>query len=163
MARYNPQYTESKWQEYWDKNTVFVSSRYSINDKYYVLEMFPYPSRRIHMGHVRVYTLGDVIARYKKSVGFDVLHPMGWDAFGMPAENAAVEHGVPAAKWTWSNIDTMRSQLKTMGFSYDWTREIATCSPEYYQHEQSMFLDLFESDLAYKKETWVNYDTLENT
>ena len=163
MARYNPKETEQKWQEYWNKNNVFVNSRNAGKDKYYVLEMFPYPSGRIHMGHVRVYTLGDVIARYKKSAGFDVLHPMGWDAFGMPAENAAVEHGIPAAEWTWSNIDTMRQQLKAMGFSYDWTREIATCSPDYYRHEQNMFLDLLEKDLAYKKEAWVNWDPADKT
>ena len=163
MARYNPKETEQKWQEYWNKNNVFVNSRETGKDKYYILEMFPYPSGRIHMGHVRVYTLGDVIARYKKSAGFDVLHPMGWDAFGMPAENAAVEHGIPAAEWTWSNIDTMRQQLKAMGFSYDWTREIATCSPEYYRHEQNMFIDLLGKDLAYKKEAWVNWDPVDDT
>ena len=163
MARYNPAKTEQKWQEYWSKNEIFVSSRDDGKEKYYVLEMFPYPSGRIHMGHVRVYTLGDVIARYKKSKGFDVLHPMGWDAFGMPAENAAVEHGIPAAEWTWSNIETMRHQLKSMGFSYDWTREIATCSPDYYRQEQAMFVELLARDLAYKKETWVNWDPVDET
>ena len=163
MARYNPTETEQKWQNYWSKNETFVSSRDSAKEKYYVLEMFPYPSGRIHMGHVRVYTLGDVIARYKKSKGFDVLHPMGWDAFGMPAENAAVEHGIPAAEWTWSNIETMRRQLKSMGFSYDWKREIATCSPDYYRQEQAMFVDLLAKDLAYKKETWVNWDPVDKT
>jgi len=163
MARYNPAKTEQKWQEYWSKNEIFVSARDDGKEKYYVLEMFPYPSGRIHMGHVRVYTLGDVIARYKKSKGFDVLHPMGWDAFGMPAENAAVEHGIPAAEWTWSNIETMRHQLKGMGFSYDWKREIATCSPDYYRQEQAMFVDLLAKDLAYKKETWVNWDPVDET
>ena len=163
MARYNPAKTEQKWQEYWSKNEIFVSSRDDGKEKYYVLEMFPYPSGRIHMGHVRVYTLGDVIARYKKSKGFDVLHPMGWDAFGMPAENAAVEHGIPAAEWTWSNIETMRHQLKGMGFSYDWKREIATCSPDYYRQEQAMFVELLARDLAYKKETWVNWDPVDET
>jgi len=163
MARYNPTETEKKWQDYWSKNEIFVSSRDNEKEKYYVLEMFPYPSGRIHMGHVRVYTLGDVIARYKKSKGFDVLHPMGWDAFGMPAENAAVEHGIPAAEWTWSNIETMRRQLKSMGFSYDWKREIATCSPDYYHQEQAMFVDLLAKDLAYKKETWVNWDPIDKT
>ena len=163
MARYNPAKTAQKWQEYWSKNEIFVSSRDDRYEKYYVLEMFPYPSGRIHMGHVRVYTLGDVIARYKKSKGFDVLHPMGWDAFGMPAENAAVEHGIPAAEWTWSNIETMRHQLKSIGFSYDWTREIATCSPDYYRQEQAMFVELLARDLAYKKETWVNWDPVDET
>ena len=163
MARYNPAKIEQKWQNYWSKNEIFVSSRDNAKEKYYVLEMFPYPSGRIHMGHVRVYTLGDVIARYKKSKGFDVLHPMGWDAFGMPAENAAVEHGIPAAEWTWSNIETMRHQLKSMGFSYDWKREIATCSPDYYRQEQAMFIDLLAKDLAYKKETWVNWDPIDKT
>jgi leucyl-tRNA synthetase len=125
--------------------------------------MFPYPSGRIHMGHVRVYTLGDLLARYKRARGFDVLHPMGWDAFGMPAENAAIEERVHPAEWTWSNIDAMRVQLKSMGLSYDWSREVATCSPDYYRHEQKMFLDMLAAGLAYRKEAWVNWDPAEGT
>ena len=163
MARYNAQETEKKWQAFWNESETFATRSRCHDEKYYILEMFPYPSGRIHMGHVRVYTLGDVIARYKKTKGFDVLHPMGWDAFGMPAENAAIEQGVHPAKWTWDNIATMRRQLRSMGLSYDWSREIATCSPDYYQHEQRMFLDLLEADLAYRKESSVNWDPVDNT
>ena len=163
MARYNAQETETKWQAFWNENETFATRSRCNDEKYYILEMFPYPSGRIHMGHVRVYTLGDVIARYKKTKGFDVLHPMGWDAFGMPAENAAIEQGVHPAKWTWDNIATMRRQLRSMGLSYDWSREIATCSPDYYEHEQRMFLDLLEADLAYRKESSVNWDPVDNT
>lgn len=131
--------------------------------KYYVLEMFPYPSGRIHMGHIRNYTLGDVVARYRRARGFNVLHPMGWDAFGMPAENAAIENKVPPADWTYKNIANMREQLQAMGLSVDWTREIATCHPGYYQHEQKMFLDMLEAGLAYRKESWVNWDPVDQT
>ena len=152
MARYNSQITEKKWQTFWEEEGVFATQTKPDTEKYYILEMFPYPSGRIHMGHVRVYTLGDVIARYKRAKGWDVLHPMGWDAFGMPAENAAMEKGIHPAKWTWDNITTMREQLKTMGLSYDWSREVATCSPTYYRHEQKMFLDLLDTGLAYRKE-----------
>jgi len=163
MARYNFKETESKWQSYWDANDTFKVTEDPSKEKYYVLEMFPYPSGRIHMGHVRNYTLGDVVARYKKASGFNVLHPMGWDAFGLPAENAAMDAGVHPGKWTHQNIDDMRAQLKTMGLSYDWDREIATCDPEYYQHEQKMFLDFLKNDLVYRKESWVNWDPVENT
>ncbi|PPR56708.1 MAG: hypothetical protein CFH07_01739, partial [Alphaproteobacteria bacterium MarineAlpha3_Bin6] len=131
--------------------------------KYYVLEMFPYPSGRMHMGHVRNYTLGDLVARYKKARGFNVLHPMGWDAFGLPAENAAIENNIAPADWTEQNIAAMRNQLKTMGFSYDWDREFATCQPQYYKHEQKMFLDFLNVGLAYRREAWVNWDPLEET
>ena len=125
--------------------------------------MFPYPSGRIHMGHVRNYAMGDVVARYKRAKGFNVLHPMGWDAFGMPAENAAMENKVHPAAWTYENIDTMRGQLKSMGLSLDWTRELATCDPEYYEQEQHLFLDLMEKGLAYRKLSKVNWDPVDNT
>lgn len=163
MARYNHKETEQKWQKTWEEQGSFKVAETSDKPKYYVLEMFPYPSGRIHMGHVRNYTLGDVVARYKKARGFNVLHPMGWDAFGLPAENAAIERGEHPGVWTKQNIATMRDQLKTMGLSYDWDREIATCDPEYYQHEQKMFLDFLENGLVYRKESWVNWDPVENT
>ena len=131
--------------------------------KYYVLEMFPYPSGRIHMGHVRNYTQGDVIARYKRARGFNVLHPMGWDAFGLPAENAAMEKKVHPKKWTYENIAAMKAQLKSMGLSLDWSRELASCDPSYYRHQQKMFLDFWKAGLAYRKEAWVNWDPVDNT
>ncbi|MBI2240894.1 MAG: leucine--tRNA ligase [Magnetospirillum gryphiswaldense] len=161
--RYNVKETETKWQKIWDERRSFVATEDKSRPKYYVLEMFPYPSGRIHMGHVRNYALGDVVARYKRARGFNVLHPMGWDAFGLPAENAAIERGVHPAKWTRENIAAMRDQLKTMGLSYDWGRELATCEPEYYRHEQKMFLDMLKAGLVYRKESWVNWDPVENT
>ena len=151
MERYNPKFTEEKWQKFWSKNKSFAASVNNKNKKFYCLEMFPYPSGKIHMGHVRNYALGDVVARYKKMCGFNVMHPMGWDAFGLPAENAAIVEKKPPAEWTYQNINLMRSQLKSMGLSIDWTREIATCHPDYYKHEQSFFLDLLKKELAYKK------------
>jgi len=163
MSRYNFKETEARWQQAWDNNATFSVSEDSGREKYYVLEMFPYPSGRIHMGHVRNYTLGDVVARFKRAQGFNVLHPMGWDAFGLPAENAAIQNNTHPAEWTRHNIATMKAQLKTMGLSYDWGREIATCTPEYYKHEQKMFLDFLKAGLAYKKESWVNWDPVENT
>ena len=163
MERYNYLQTEEKWQSLWAKDSKFSATHDPNLPKYYVLEMFPYPSGRIHMGHVRNYTLGDLVARYKKAQGFNVLHPMGWDAFGLPAENAALERRIHPAKWTYENIETMRQQLQRMGLSYDWDREIATCSPDYYQHEQKMFLDFLKNGLAYRKESWVNWDPVENT
>jgi len=163
MSRYNFKETETRWQQVWDDRQCFVVNERSDKPKYFVLEMFPYPSGRIHMGHVRNYTLGDLVARYKKARGFNVLHPMGWDAFGLPAENAAIENNVHPAKWTRENIATMRQQLKTMGLSYDWSREISTCEPEYYRHEQKMFLDFLKEGLVYRKESWVNWDPVENT
>jgi leucyl-tRNA synthetase len=163
MSRYNPKETELKWRKIWEDNNVFQVTEKPDVDKYYVLEMFPYPSGRIHMGHVRNYTMGDVVARFKRAQGFNVLHPMGWDSFGLPAENAAFENKVHPAKWTRQNIDVMRQQLQTMGLSIDWSREISTCEPEYYQHEQKMFLEFLKAGLAYKQESWVNWDPVENT
>ncbi|MCH7694642.1 MAG: class I tRNA ligase family protein, partial [Proteobacteria bacterium] len=163
MERYNFKEAEVKWQTVWEERRCFAASEGGDRPKYYVLEMFPYPSGRIHMGHVRNYTLGDLVARYKRARGFNVLHPMGWDAFGLPAENAATENKVHPAAWTRDNIDTMREQLKSMGLSYDWARELTTCDPEYYRHEQKIFLDFLERGLAYRKESWVNWDPVEKT
>ncbi|PIC02035.1 leucine--tRNA ligase [Caulobacter sp. X] len=164
MARYNPKDTEPKWREAWAKADVFKTGE--INDgrpKYYVLEMFPYPSGRIHMGHVRNYAMGDVVARYKRAQGFNVLHPMGWDAFGMPAENAAMERGVHPKGWTYDNIAAMREQLKSLGISVDWSREFATCDPEYYGKQQAWFLRLLKRGLVYRKEASVNWDPVDMT
>ena len=161
--RYNHKKIEKHWQEQWDNEKVFFAEKKLDKKKYYVLEMFPYPSGKIHMGHVRNYTLGDVIARYKKMSGYNVLHPMGWDAFGLPAENAAIVEKKPPAEWTYNNIKVMRSQLKSMGLSIDWTKEIATCHPEYYRHEQLFFLDLLKKGLAYKKDSLVNWDPIDKT
>jgi leucyl-tRNA synthetase len=155
--RYQPKEIEEKWQEVWESQSLFKVTEDPKKEKYYLLEMFPYPSGKIHMGHVRNYSIGDVVARYKKMKGFNVLHPMGWDAFGMPAENAAIERGVHPAKWTYENIDTMRKQLKRMGFSYDWNREFATCDVSYYKWEQLFFLKMFEKGLAYKRRSFVNW------
>ncbi len=155
--KYTPQELEKKWQEYWEREGLFEVKKNTAKEKYYLLEMFPYPSGRIHMGHVRNYTIGDVIARYKRMRGKNVLHPMGWDAFGLPAENAAIENHTHPHTWTLENIATMKSQLKRMGFSYDWTRELATCDPSYYRWEQLIFLKMYEKGLAYKKRTYVNW------
>src|SRR2546425_1887090 len=161
--RYNAREAEPRWQRQWDEKAIFASKNDDPRPKYYVLEMFPYPSGRIHMGHVRNYTLGDVMARYMRAKGFNVLHPMGWDAFGLPAENAAIERKVHPAKWTYENIDTMRAQLKSMGVSIDWSREFATCDPSYYVHQQRLFLDFLKKKLAYRKTAKVNWDPVENT
>jgi len=155
--KYDPQEIEAKWQAYWDKTNLFRSLEDSSKEKYYLMEMFPYPSGNIHIGHVRNYTIGDVIARYKRMCGKNVLHPMGWDAFGMPAENAAIENNIHPALWTHKNIENMKTQLKRMGFSYDWDRELATCDPGYYRWEQLIFLKMYEKGLAYKKKTHVNW------
>ncbi len=161
--KYNPSVIEKKWQEKWSELNSFKAEIDYNKPKYYVLEMFPYPSGAIHMGHVRNYTLGDLVARYKKAQGFNVLHPMGWDSFGLPAENAAIENKTHPSKWTNSNIQNMKIQLKQMGLSYDWGRELSTCDPDYYKFEQKMFLDFYKSGIAYKKETLVNWDPVENT
>jgi leucyl-tRNA synthetase len=161
--RYNAPAREKHWQQVWDKGRIFEASDDESRPKCYVLEMFPYPSGRIHMGHVRNYAMGDVFARYKRAKGFNVLHPMGWDAFGMPAENAAMERKVHPGKWTYQNIDTMRGQLKSMGLSLDWSREIATCSPDYYQHQQKLFLDFLAKGIAYRKSSKVNWDPVDHT
>lgn len=163
MTRYNFAKTEQKWQRTWQDLNCFAVQENSDKPKYYVLEMFPYPSGRIHIGHVRNYTMGDVVARFKSATGHNVLHPMGWDAFGLPAENAAIENNVHPAKWTHENIATMKQEFKTLGLSLDWSREFATCDPEYYAHEQAMFLDFVKNGLAYRKESWVNWDPVENT
>lgn len=154
---YNAREIEDKWREYWDQRNVYNVEVDNDREKYYVLEMFPYPSGRIHMGHVRNYTIGDVIARYKRTMGLNVIHPIGWDAFGLPAENAAIEQGVHPAKWTYQNISQMKAQLKLLGFSYDWSREIATCDPSYYKWEQMVFTHMFKKGLAYQKSTTVNW------
>lgn len=155
--RYNPRNVEEKWQKIWEEGKKFKATEDRTREKYYLLEMFPYPSGRIHMGHVRNYSIGDVLARFKRMRGFNVLHPMGWDAFGMPAENAAIQNKSHPARWTYENIAYMRSQLKKMGFSYDWDREIATCDVEYYKWEQLMFLQMFREGLVYKKTSFVNW------
>jgi len=155
--KYNPQTVEEKWRKIWEEKKSFKARENKQREKYYLLEMFPYPSGRIHMGHVRNYSIGDVVARFKRMRGFNVLHPMGWDAFGMPAENAAIQHGSHPASWTYENMDYMRSQLKKMGFSYDWDREIATCDVDYYKWEQMIFLRMFREGLAYKKTSFVNW------
>ncbi len=155
--QYNPKDVEAKWQQVWEETEPFSVTTDSDKEKFYLLEMFPYPSGRIHMGHVRNYAIGDVVARFKRMQGFNVLHPMGWDAFGMPAENAAIEHGTPPAKWTYENIASMREQLKRIGLSYDWKREFATCDADYYRWEQLVFLKMYEKGLAYKKGASVNW------
>jgi len=161
--RYNAPAREKHWQQVWEKADIFRASNDDTRAKCYVLEMFPYPSGRIHMGHVRNYTMGDVLARYKRVKGFNVLHPMGWDAFGMPAENAAMERKTHPAKWTYANIDAMKAQLKSMGLSLDWSREVATCDPSYYRHQQKLFLDMLKKGLAYRKSSKVNWDPVDHT
>jgi leucyl-tRNA synthetase len=161
--RYNAAEAEARWQKVWDERGIFRTPNDDPREKYYVLEMFPYPSGRIHMGHVRNYTMGDVVARVKRAMGFNVLHPMGWDAFGMPAENAAMERKVHPKAWTYDNIAAMKKQLKSMGLSLDWSREIATCDPAYYKHQQKMFLDFYRSGLVERRKSKVNWDPVDNT
>ena len=161
--RYNAKDSEPRWQRVWDEAKLFETSNADPRPKYYVLEMFPYPSGRIHMGHVRNYAMGDVVARYKRARGFNVLHPMGWDAFGLPAENAAIERKVHPKEWTYANIATMKGQLKSMGLSLDWSREIATCDASYYKHQQRLFLDFLKAGLVDRKTAKVNWDPVDNT
>ncbi len=163
MSRYNFKLIEKKWQNHWDENESFKCNILPKKKKYYCLEMFPYPSGKIHMGHVRNYTIGDVLSRYKTLQGFNVLHPMGWDAFGMPAENAAKENNLDPKDWTNSNINMMKNQLKSLGLSIDWNREISTCSEDYYKHQQTFFLELLEKKLVYRKENYVNWDPVDQT
>ena len=161
--RYNARDTETRWQKIWDDQDVFATRNGAPGPKYYVLEMFPYPSGRIHMGHVRNYTMGDVVARYKRAAGFNVLHPMGWDAFGMPAENAAMANKIHPKTWTYENIAAMKAQLRSMGLSLDWKREIATCDPGYYKHQQKMFLDFWRAGLVERRKSKVNWDPVDQT
>jgi leucyl-tRNA synthetase len=163
MSRYNVKENEARWQAEWDRRGAFTAREDLSRPKYYVLEMFPYPSGRIHMGHVRNYTLGDVVARHRRALGFNVLHPMGWDAFGLPAENAARDSKIHPAKWTYDNIANMRAELKRMGLSLDWSRELATCHPGYYAYQQKLFLDFLAAGLVHRKEAYVNWDPVDHT
>ena len=163
MSRYNFKSIEQKWQNYWEKNNSFKAETDPSKKKFYCLEMFPYPSGKIHMGHVRNYTIGDVLARYKSLQGYNVLHPMGWDSFGMPAENAAKQNNLDPKKWTETNISNMKTQLKKLGLSIDWEREISTCNKDYYKHQQDFFLELYEKKLVYRKENYVNWDPIDET
>ena len=164
MSEYHPDKIEPYWQKIWSEKKSFKPKPISEKKpKKYILEMFPYPSGNIHMGHVRNYTIGDVVARYRKAQGDNVLHPMGWDAFGMPAENAAMEKKIHPKEWTYKNIDNMKAQLKSLGLSIDWEREIATCDPNYFKHQQKIFLDFYNAGIAYRKESEVNWDPVDKT
>ena len=161
--RYNFKLVEEKWQKFWETNKIFKTKIDNSKKKFYCLEMFPYPSGKIHMGHVRNYTIGDVLSRYKTLKGFNVLHPMGWDSFGLPAENAAKQNNLDPKIWTETNISVMKKQLKKLGFSIDWDREISTCNEDYYKHQQKFFIELYEKGLVYRKENYVNWDPVDET
>ena len=161
--RYNFKSIEEKWQKIWEEEKIFSVKLDKKKKKFYCLEMFPYPSGKIHMGHVRNYTIGDVLARFKSLQGYNVLHPMGWDSFGMPAENAARQNNLDPKTWTEENISNMKVQLKRLGLSIDWERELSTCSPEYYKHQQKFFLEMFDKGLVYRKENYVNWDPIDQT
>ncbi|MGH6765628.1 MAG: class I tRNA ligase family protein, partial [Bradyrhizobium sp.] len=161
--RYNARESEPRWQREWNRQAIFTSKNDDPRPKYYVLEMFPYPSGRIHIGHVRNYTLGDVLARFMRARGYNVLHPMGWDAFGLPAENAAIERKVAPKAWTYDNIAAMKKQLQSIGLSLDWSREFATCDPSYYKHQQKMFLDFLRAGLAEREQRKINWDPVDMT
>ena len=163
VEKFNHNVVEKKWRSYWDNHKVFKTSEDRTKKKFYCLEMFPYPSGKIHMGHVRNYTIGDILARFKKLQGYNVLHPMGWDSFGMPAENAARQNKLDPKTWTEKNIKNMKSQLKKLGLSIDWDREISTCSEDYYRHQQEFFLELYDKGLVYRKENYVNWDPVDQT
>ena len=163
MVRYNFKSAEDKWQKIWEESKPYKTNVNHKKKKFYCLEMFPYPSGNIHMGHVRNYTIGDVLARFKSMQGYNVLHPMGWDSFGMPAENAAKENKLDPKTWTENNISVMKSQLKKLGLSIDWDREISTCSPEYYKHQQLFFLEMYKKGLVFRKENYVNWDPIDET
>ncbi|RMD72669.1 MAG: leucine--tRNA ligase, partial [Cyanobacteria bacterium J149] len=163
QSPYQPSDIESKWQQQWSDSNLYLTEENRDKPKFYALSMFPYPSGKLHMGHVRNYVITDVIARFKRMQGHRVLHPMGWDAFGLPAENAAIDRGIPPAKWTYENIAQMRSQLQELGLSIDWSREVATCSPDYYKWTQWLFLQFYEAGLAYQKEAAVNWDPIDQT
>ena len=163
MEKYNFKIIENKWQKYWETNKSFSTKIDHNKKKFYCLEMFPYPSGKIHMGHVRNYAIGDILARFKKLQGYNVLHPMGWDSFGMPAENAARQNKLDPKTWTEKNIENMKSQLKRLGLSIDWDREISTCSEDYYRHQQEFFLELYDKGLVYRKENYVNWDPVDQT
>jgi leucyl-tRNA synthetase len=162
-SQYSPAKIEKQWQKTWADQKLHETPADSSKPKFYALSMFPYPSGNLHMGHVRVYTIVDVIARHKRMQGFRVLNPMGWDAFGLPAENAAIERNIPPATWTYANIDQMREQLKDLGISFDWDKEVTTCSPNYYQWTQWLFLQFLQMGLAYQKEALVNWDPIDQT
>ena len=162
MEKYNPLVIENKWQSFFKKNQIFKTKK-NLGKKFYCLEMFPYPSGNIHMGHVRNYTLGDVIANFKRLNGYNVLHPMGWDAFGLPAENAAIQNKLHPGVWTKKNISIMKSQLQRLGLSIDWDKEVSTCDENYYKQQQSLFSFFFEKGLVYKKESYVNWDPIDQT
>ena len=163
MNLYKTNIIEKNWQEVWDKNNTYKAAHVSKKKKFYVLEMFPYPSGKIHMGHLRNYTIGDVTSRFYMLQNYNVMHPMGWDSFGMPAENAAIENNIKPKDWTQKNINNMKTELMKIGLSIDWDREISTCNQNYYKHQQKLFIDFFNNGLVYKKDSFVNWDPIDKT